>query len=186
MKVLSEERKYTARDFERLPEGPPYYQLVKGELIMSPSPALEHQRTSKRLFHMLYTLIEIPKKGEVFYSPVDVYLDEENVFQQDIVVILEGSRTKMTKRDVKGSPDVVVEILSPSTGYYYLTIKKEVYERSGVKEYWVLDSQRRTFEIYKNTQEGFKLSSQAREKGKLLSEILKLEIDLKEIFEGGM
>jgi Uma2 family endonuclease len=182
MKVLSEERKYTAQDFERLPEGPPYYQLINGELIMSPSPALEHQRTSKRLFHMFYTLIEIPKKGEVFYSPVDVYLDEENVFQPDIVVILEGSRAKMTKRGVEGAPDVVVEILSPSTGYYDLTIKKEVYERSGVKEYWVLDSQRRTFEIYKNTQEGFKLTSQAREKGKVFSEILGIEIDLQEVF----
>jgi Uma2 family endonuclease len=115
MKVLSEERKYTARDFERLPEGPPYYQLI-----------------------------------------------------------------------VEGAPDVVVEILSPSTGYYDLTIKKEVYERSGVKEYWVLDSQRRTFEIYKNTQEGFKLTSQAREKGKVFSELLGIEIDLKEVFEGGI
>jgi len=83
---------------------------------------------------------------------------------------------------VEGAPDVVVEILSPSTGYYDLTIKKEVYERSGVKEYWVLDSQRRTFEIHKNTQEGFKLTSQAREKGKVFSEILGIEIDLQEVF----
>jgi Uma2 family endonuclease len=186
MKVLSEERKYTVQDFEKLPEGPPYYQLINGELIMSPSPALEHQRTSKRLFHMLYTLIEIPKKGEVFYSPVDVYLDEENVFQPDIVVILEGSKAKMTKRGVEGPPDVVVEILSPSTAYYDLIVKKEVYERAGVKEYWLLDPNRKTFEIYKNTEEGFKLTSRARDGGNVLSEILKLEIDLKEIFEGGM
>jgi len=186
MKVLSEERKYTAQDFERLPEGPPYCQLINGELIKNPSPALEHQRTSKRLFHMLYTLIEIPKKGEVFYSPVDVYVDEENVFQPDIVVILEGSRAKMTKKGVERAPDVVVEILSPPTAYYDLIVKKEVYERVGVKEYWLLDSNRKTFEIYKNTEEGFKLTSQAKEKGKVLSEILELEIDLKEIFEGGV
>ena len=115
MKVLSEERKYTARDFERLPEGPPYYQLI-----------------------------------------------------------------------VEGPPDVVVEILSPSTAYYDLIVKKEVYERAGVKEYWLLYPNRKTFEIYKNTEEGFKLSSQAREEGKVLSEILGIEIDLKEIFEGGM
>jgi Uma2 family endonuclease len=115
MKVLSEERKYTAQDFERLPEGPPYYQLI-----------------------------------------------------------------------VEGPPDVVVEILSPSTAYYDLIVKKEVYERAGVKEYWLLDPNRKTFEIYKNTEEGFKLTSQAREKGKVLSEILKIEIDLKEVFGGGM
>jgi Uma2 family endonuclease len=115
MKVLSEERKYTAQDFERLPEGPPYYQLI-----------------------------------------------------------------------VEGPPDVVVEILSPSTAYYDLIVKKEVYERAGVKEYWLLDPNRKTFEIYKNTEEGFKPTSQAREKGKVLSEILGIEIDLKETFEGGM
>jgi Uma2 family endonuclease len=115
MKVLSEERKYTAQDFERLPEGPPYYQLI-----------------------------------------------------------------------VEGPPDVVVEILSPSSAYYDLIVKKEVYEMAGVKEYWLLDPNRKTFEIYKNTEEDFKLSSQAREKGKVLSEILKIEIDLKEVFGGGM
>ncbi len=115
MKVLSEQRKYSAKDFERLPEGPPYYQLI-----------------------------------------------------------------------VEGPPDVVVEIPSPSTAYYDLIVKKEVYERAGVKEYWLLDPNRKTFEIYKNTEEGFKLSSQAREKGKVLSEILGLEIDLKDIYEGGM
>ncbi len=115
MKVLSEERKYSAQDFERLPEGPPYYQLI-----------------------------------------------------------------------VEGPPDVVVEILSPSTAYYDLIVKKEVYERVGVKEYWLLDPNRKTFEIYKNTEEGFKLTSQAREKGKVFSEVLGLEIDLKDIYEGGI
>jgi Uma2 family endonuclease len=115
MKVLSEERKYTAQDFERLLEGPPYYQLI-----------------------------------------------------------------------VEGPRDVVVEVLSPSTAHYDLILKKEVYERIGVKKYWLLDPNMKTFEIYKNTEEGFKLASQAREKGKVLSEILKLEIDLKEIFGAEM
>ncbi len=115
MKVLSEERKYTAQDFERLPEGPPYYQLI-----------------------------------------------------------------------AERPPDVVVEILSPSTAYYDLIVKKEVYEKVGVKEYWLLDPNRKTFEIYKNTEEGFKLTSQARERGKVFSEILGLEIDLKDIYEGGI
>jgi hypothetical protein len=108
MKVLSEERKYSAQDFERLPEGPPYYQLI-----------------------------------------------------------------------VEGPPNVVVEVRSPSTAYYELILKKEVYERAGVKEYWLLDPNRKTFDIYKNTEEGFKLTSQAGEKGKVFSGLLKLEIDLK-------
>jgi len=186
MKVLSEERKYSAQDFERLPEGPPYYQLIEGALIMSPAPSYSHQRTVGKVFLKLSRLLEEKGQGEVLISSIDVYLDEKNVFQPDIVVLLKEGKAKVEEKGIFGPPDVVVEILSPSTAYYDLIVKKEVYERAGVKEYWLLDPNRKTFEIYKNTEEGFKLSSQAREKGKVLSEILDLEIDLKDIYEGGI
>ncbi|MFZ8786239.1 Uma2 family endonuclease [Thermocrinis sp.] len=186
MKVLSEERKYSAQDFERLPEGPPYYQLIEGALIMSPAPSYSHQRTVGKVFLKLSRLLEEKGQGEVLISSIDVYLDEKNVFQPDIVVLLKEGKAKVEEKGIFGPPDVVVEILSPSTAYYDLIVKKEVYERAGVKEYWILDPNRKTFEIYKNTEEGLKLSSQAREKGKVLSEILDLEIDLKDIYEGGI
>ena len=186
MKVLSEERKYSARDFEKLPEGPPYYQLIEGDLIMSPAPSYSHQRTVGKVFLKLSRLLEEKGQGEVLISSIDVYLDEKNVFQPDIVVLLKEGKAKVEEKGIFGPPDVVVEILSPSTAYYDLIVKKEVYERAGVKEYWILDPNRKTFEIYKNTEEGLKLSSQAREKGKVLSEILDLEIDLKDIYEGGI
>jgi len=184
--VLSEERKYSAQDFERLPEGPPYYQLIEGALIMSPAPSYSHQRTVGKVFLKLSRLLEEKGQGEVLISSIDVYLDEKNVFQPDIVVLLKEGKAKVEEKGIFGPPDVVVEILSPSTAYYDLIVKKEVYERAGVKEYWILDPNRKTFEIYKNTEEGLKLSSQAREKGKVLSEILDLEIDLKDIYEGGI
>jgi Uncharacterized protein conserved in cyanobacteria len=186
MKVLSEERKYSAQDFERLPEGPPYYQLIEGALIMSPAPSYSHQRTVGKVFLKLSRLLEEKGQGEVLISSIDVYLDEKNVFQPDIVVLLKEGKAKVEEKGIFGPPDVVVEILSPSTAYYDLIVKKGVYERAGVKEYWILDPNRKTFEIYKNTEEGLKLSSQAREKGKVLSEILDLEIDLKDIYEGGI
>jgi Uma2 family endonuclease len=184
MKVLSEERKYSAQDFERLPEGFPYYQLIEGELITSPAPSYSHQRTVGRVFLKLSRLLEEKGLGEVLISPIDVYLDEKNVFQPDIVVLLKEGKAKVEEKGIFGAPDVVVEILSPSTAYYDLIMKKEVYERVGVKEYWLLDPNRKTFEIYKNSEDGFKLTSQAKEKGKVFSEILKLEIDLKEVFGG--
>ena len=186
MKVLSEERKYSAQDFERLPEGPPYYQLIEGDLIMSPAPSYSHQRMVGRVFLKLSRLLEEKGLGEVLISPIDVYLDEKNVFQPDIVILLKEGKAKVEEKGIFGPPDVMVEILSPSTAYYDLIVKKEVYERVGVKECWLLDPNRKTFEIYKNTEEGFKLTSQARERGKVFSELLKLEIDLKEIFEGGV
>lgn len=185
MKVLSEERKYTARDFERLPEGPPYYQLINGKLIETPTPEVIHQKVAGRLLYLLHKLEKETKMGTVIHL-IDLYLDEKNVFQPDIVVLLKEGRAKVEEKGIFGPPDVVVEILSPSTAYYDLIVKKEVYERVGVKECWLLDPNRKTFEIYKNTGEGFKLTSQARERGKVFSELLKLEIDPKEIFEGGV
>ncbi len=176
--------KKTVKDYIELPEGPPYYQLIEGELVMSPAPSYSHQRTVGRVFLKLSRLLEEKGLGEVLISPIDVYLDEKNFFQPDIVVLLKEGKAKVEEKGIFGPPDVVVEILSPSTAYYI--VKKEVYERVGVKEYWLLDPNRKTFEIYKNTEEGFKLSSQAREKGKVLLEILGLEIDLKDIYEGGI
>ena len=176
--------KKTVKDYIELPEGPPYYQLIEGKLIMSPGPSYSHQRTVGRVFLELSRLLEEKGLGEALISPIDVYLDEKNVFQPDIVVLLKEGKAKFEEKGILGPPDVVVEILSLSTAYYDLIVKEEVYERAGVKEYWLLDPNRKTFEIYKNTEEGFKLTSQAKEEGKVFSESLKLEMDLKEVFGG--
>jgi Uma2 family endonuclease len=103
-KVLLEEKRYTAQDFEKLPEGPPYYELIERELIMSPAPILDHQDASKKLFHKLYTFVELSKQGYVFYSSVDVYLDERNVFQPDIVVVLKKSKARRERKGIIGPP----------------------------------------------------------------------------------
>ena len=174
--------KKTVKDYMELPEGAPY-QLIEGELVMSPAPGYSHQKVSIALASILYGFIKKISKGEVLASPIDVYLDEENAYQPDIVVVLKDSRARVEERGIFGAPDVVVEILSPSTAYYDLTEKKDVYERVGVKEYWIVDPKRKTFEIYSNSEEGFKLTSQAKKDGKVRSELLGLEIDLKEVFE---
>jgi len=173
--------KKTIKDYMELPEGTPY-QLVEGELIMSPAPGYAHQEVEKQLFVILYSFVEKAGKGKVFIAPFDVYLDEENAYQPDLVVVLKDSRARVEERGIFGAPDVVVEILSPSTAYYDLTEKKDVYERVGVKEYWIVDPKRKTFEIYSNSEEGFKLICHAKAKGKVRSELLNLEIDLEEVF----
>jgi len=173
--------KKTIKDYMELPEGAPY-QLIEGELIMSPAPSFEHQRVSGRLFRRLLTAVEDKGLGIVVYAPIDVYLDEENAFQPDLVVVLKDSKARIEERGIFGAPDVVVEILSPSTAYYDLTEKKDVYERVGVKEYWIVDPKRKSFEIYANSEDGFKLICHAKAKGKVRSELLGIEIDLKEIF----
>jgi len=111
---------------------------------MSPAPSIFHQKISKRIFQILYKNIENDQKGEVFYSPVDVYLDEENVFQPDLVVVLKDSKAKIEEKGIIGAPDVVIEVLSPSSAYHDLIEKKEVYQKYGVKEYWIVDPKRKT------------------------------------------
>jgi Uncharacterized protein conserved in cyanobacteria len=155
--------KKTIKDYMELPEGTPY-QLIEGELIMSPAPGYSHQNTLGNLFIILRTRL---KNAQVILSPIDVYLDEENAYQPDIVVVLKDSKARVEEKGIFGAPDVVVEILSPSTAYYDLTEKKDVYERVGVKEYWIVDPKRKTFEIYSNSEEGFKLTSQAKKMEKL-------------------
>jgi len=174
--------KKTIADYEALPEGSPY-QLIEGELVMSPAPGFEHFRSSKRVFVRLYRLIEDAGKGEVIYAPVDLYLDEENAYQPDIMVVLKGSKARITRKGVYGPPDVVVEILSPSTAYYDLRVKKKVYERAGVREYWIVDPMERSLEIYTNSEEGFRLTSRAVEKGKVFSKVLDVDLDLEEVFK---
>ncbi len=174
--------KKTIADYEALPEGSPY-QLIEGELVMSPAPGFEHFRSQRNILLRLFRLILEAGKGEVIYAPVDLYLDEENVYQPDIMVVLKGSKTRITRKGVYGPPDVVVEILSPSTAYYDLRVKKKVYERAGVREYWIVDPMERSLEIYTNSEEGFKLTSRAVEKGKVFSKVLDIDLDLEEVFK---
>ncbi len=172
--------KKTVADYEALPEGSPY-QLIEGELIMSPAPAPDHQVISGNVYLLLRMAVR--GKGVVLYSPLDVYLDMENAYQPDIVVILKGSKARITSKGVYGPPDVVVEILSPSTAYYDLRVKKKVYERAGVREYWIVDPMERSLEIYTSSEEGFKLTSRAVEKGKVVSKVLDIDLDLEEVFK---
>jgi Uma2 family endonuclease len=154
-------------------------------LIETPTPEVIHQKVAGRLLYLLHKLEKETKMGTVIHL-IDPHLDEKNVFQPDIVLLLKEGKAKVEEKGIFGPPDVMVEILSPSTAYYDLIVKKEVHERVGVKARWLLDPNRKTFEIYKNTEEGLKLTSQARKRGMVLSETLKLEIDLKEISEGGV
>jgi Uma2 family endonuclease len=91
------------------------------------------------------------------------------------VVVLKDSKAKIEEKGIIGAPDVVIEVLSPSSAYYDLVEKKEVYQKYDVKEYWIVDPKRKTVEIYKNSDDGFVLVASARENGKVFSEMLSLE-----------
>jgi Uma2 family endonuclease len=175
-------KKYTYEDYAQLPEGSPY-QLIDGELVMTPAPTPIHQELSGRLYRDLSRVVEATNAGKVYYAPVDVYFSDVDVFQPDIFFIARGRLGIVTETRVEGPPDLVVEILSPSTGYYDLAHKKNVYESSGVKEYWIADAAEKTLEVLTNLQTGFATHAKAKTQGTVASHLLPdFQVDLSRLF----
>src|SRR3990172_2870333 len=144
-------KKHTLKDYRRLPEGAPY-QLIDGELVMSPAPKTKHQIISGRINRKLDLTAQ--GKGLVLYAPVDVYLDEENVYQPDILFLSNAKMSRLKEDGIYGAPNMVIEILSPSTAYYDLKTKFQVYQKAGVAEYWIVDPELQTIELFVNTGQG--------------------------------
>jgi Uma2 family endonuclease len=141
------EKPLTYKDYEALPEGAPY-QLIDGELIMTPAPTPLHQNIIGNIYQSLRYFVESQKLGRVFLSPIDVKLTDVDVFQPDLVFIRKEHVANIRRDKLNVVPDLVVEVLSPSNAFYDLTHKKTIYAESGVEEYWVIDPKNETVEIF--------------------------------------
>lgn len=134
--------------FNSLPEGT-LAQVIENCLFMSPAPLEIHQKIVGKLFVLLSNYIDEHALGEARIAPYDVYLDDENVFQPDIVFISNERLHLIEKNGLHGAPDLVIEILSPSTAKFDLQQKKVAYERCGVQEYWIVDPQSKAVHGYR-------------------------------------
>ncbi len=183
VKTIPEKQSYTYKDYASLPEGAPY-QLIGGQLIMTPSPIPYHQKVSKKLEFMLYEYVELKNHlGEIFDSPIDVYLEEKETYQPDIIFISKERLEIIKEQKIEGAPDLVIEILSPSTAYYDLRHKKEIYAKHGVKEYWIVDPIEKNIEVYENKNREFIIIQIVRKKGKIRSTIISgFELEIETIF----
>jgi Uma2 family endonuclease len=125
--------------FQMLPEGT-LAEVIENQLFMAPSPSPDHQEASGDLFTDIKIFVRKNKLGKVFYAPLDLYLDEHsNVVQPDILFIAKDNPLVIDKRGLKGVPDLIIEILSPGNKKYDSVKKKNLYEKFGVKEYWIVD-----------------------------------------------
>lgn len=124
--------------FKLMPEGT-YCQLINDILIMSPAPTTQHARIQGKIFSILTNFVGKNGIGEVYFAPVDVYLNRKNAFQPDIFYISTERKDIIKEDGIYGSPEVVIEILSKGNRKTDLIKKKNVYEATGVKEYWVVD-----------------------------------------------
>ncbi|MBW0000463.1 MAG: Uma2 family endonuclease [Verrucomicrobia bacterium] len=142
----------TVEEYKNLPETGPRYQLIEGDLYMAPAPNRFHQDVSRNLQGALDRYLEANPIGVFYNAPFDVYLTNTDVFQPDLLVVLNPNRSILTDAGAEGPPDLVVEILSPKTRQLDLVNKKRVYARLGVKELWIIDPEPGTIAIHRFVQ----------------------------------
>lgn len=181
-------QKMTYREFREMEfdDNDPYlYELLKGALVRKSSPTLIHQRISRKLLLAFENYISQKKCGEIFYAPLDVVLDENTAPQPDLVYVSNENSAVLNEVElvIVGTPDLVIEILSPGTAKRDKTLKKEIYEEFGVKEYWLVDPGNKTIEVYTLKDSRYELFFLADLEDNLKSALLPdLEMDLNNIF----
>ncbi|MEP6627235.1 MAG: Uma2 family endonuclease [Ginsengibacter sp.] len=124
--------------WESLPDGT-LCQLINNKLIMSPAPKDVHQVVLFDIAFALRSLLNRKKTGELRISPYDVYFSKQNILQPDLLFVKDVNLCKIEEKGLVGAPDVVIEILSPSTSQLDYEEKKLIYERFGVEEYFIVD-----------------------------------------------
>ena len=130
--------KYTYEDYLNTPEGE-RYELIDGELILVASPNEGHQMASVNLVSLMNPYVKSGELGWVFHAPFDIVFSDTEVVQPDVMFISKERENIRTGANVQGAPDLVVEILSPSSVSRDWNYKRELYAKYGVEEYWIAD-----------------------------------------------
>jgi Uma2 family endonuclease len=130
-------------------------ELIDGELFVTPSPFVPHQLLVLRLTLSLGNHLEaFPEQGKVFAAPLDVILTPHDVVEPDLLVVLRDQLAILTEKHVHGAPAIVIEVLSRTTRRRDLTIKRRLFEREGVREYWIVDPDRNSVAVYRRGDDG--------------------------------
>lgn len=159
--------KFTYEDYKSLGESErERYELLEGELVMVPSPTPYHQDISRELLRRLDEHVRAQKLGKVYAAPLDVVLSEQIVVQPDLLFISQEQKGIIAEDEIRGAPDLVVEILSPYTAGRDRTLKKKLYARHGVKEYWLVDPEEKTIEVLALGQRGYERVALYKDKGR--------------------
>lgn len=180
---------YTYDDYCTLPEDMSRrYELFHGDLYMVPAPTTRHQRVLRRLLGIIDRHVTAMELGEIFVAPVDVILgqgDAREVAQPDIVFIAEARRELIKLHGIEGAPDLAVEILSPGTEGRDRGYKLKMYARYGVREYWIVDPEAQTVDVYLSRLDDFAPVVSRGATDVLTSALFpELSIPLQEIFAG--
>jgi len=180
--VITKPIKFTYEDYLHFPEDK-RYEIIDGEVYMVPSPGRDHQDASWNLEFTLGIFVKERRLGKVYHAPFDVVLSEIDVVQPDIMFISKERLNIITEKNIMGAPDLIIEILSESSEYRDRVIKKKLYSKYGVKEYWLVDPGKKEIEVMALQESGLETVRICGKEDILESLILKgLKIKLDEIF----
>ena len=143
---VPESLRFTYEDYLLTPDDR-RYELVDGDLLLTPAPTPYHQRVAGHLFAALLEFVRGRSLGEVIVAPCDVVLSRFDVVQPDILFVRSDRLSIIGEKNIQGPPDLVIEVLSPSTEDRDRTLKTKLYARSGVRELWIVDPSAKTVEI---------------------------------------
>lgn len=177
------EKVWTYADYSLLDDGK-RHEVLEGELVMAPAPDLDHQGVVGTLFRRMWDHVATRALGKLFVAPVDVVLDDRNVVQPDLVFIARKNEGILRKAGVFGVPDLVVEVLSPSSVRADRYRKLAIYQTFKVPEYWIVDPAAGSVEVLVLTAEGYDLHSFAVGTGVVASRLLPdLTVDVAELMK---
>lgn len=131
-------------------------QLIDGEVVIGMAPNVKHQKIVREIMFLFMTIAK-QQQGEAFDSPIEVYLDEYNIYEPDVVYLIPNSNCAITEKHLRGAPDLVVEVLSPSTAKHDRSTKFQAYQQHGVDEYWIVDPVHETIEVWQQANNRFNL-----------------------------
>ncbi|MFB3924131.1 MAG: Uma2 family endonuclease [Terriglobia bacterium] len=163
--------KFTHADLLVMPDDGKRREIIDGDLYVTPSPRFSHQAISAKLFRAFDRYLDQHPIGDSYFAPLDVILSDLDVLEPDLLFVLNEHR-QILQDWVRGAPDLVVEILSPTSAAIDRGPKLKAYARHGVTEYWIVDPEKGAVEIYRLTPEGYQLSRSYSEKETLSSLML--------------
>lgn len=178
-----DEEIWTYQDYVKIPDDGKTYQIIGGKLFMTPAPSSYHQRISRNLEFILWSKVKENDLGQIFYVPIDVIFSSVNVVQPDIVFVSKDRAGIIKDKGVFGAPDLIAEIISPSTSQIDVKLKRQLYQRFGVREYWMVYPEEKKVEILYLRGGSFKLKGTFSYEDTVEPEILPgLKVDLRQIF----
>lgn len=149
----------TYEDYVLLPNDRNRYEILEGELTVTPAPSTKHQTASGNLFVLLAHYIKERDLGKLFHAPIDLILQSTSVLQPDLLFVSKARQRIITEKAIEGVPDLVIEILSPGTSRIDRVTKAQIYARYSVPAYWIVDPEQEVIEIYLLEADGYRLAA---------------------------